>query len=113
MLDRDGYDTEYKILRTSRNRVNNLTWPNVTRKSRYYCRICYNSGMGKLLPTAEPDKFYCRSCGKTYTVKLQSRNNNTNNNQTLHTRNRIIHSDSTEEQLTSEDVNDLRRMRII
>jgi hypothetical protein len=62
-----------------RSKIKNLTWssinPGSEQDSKQWCKPCYSSGLGKLIPSPKPDEknmLYCRNCGKSYSIEAQT-----------------------------------------
>jgi uncharacterized protein YbaR (Trm112 family) len=71
----DGYysydrDSPYLATKNNRFKINNLTWTS-SYAEKSWCKPCYSSGLGRLIPSPkadEKDKLYCRNCGKSYNI---------------------------------------------
>ena len=63
-------ESPYYQYKRNRYKINNLTWkPSYTEK--LWCKPCYSSGLGRLIPSPkadEKDKLYCRNCGRSYNI---------------------------------------------
>ena len=63
-------DSPYYQYKRNRFKVNNLTW-NSSYTEKLFCKPCYSSGLGRLIPSPkadEKDNLYCRNCGKSYDI---------------------------------------------
>jgi hypothetical protein len=60
-------ESPYYQYKRNRYKINNLTWkPSYSEK--LWCKPCYSSGLGRLIPSPkadEKDKLYCRNRGKS------------------------------------------------
>jgi len=67
----DNLDSEspYLAAKRQRFRVTNLVGFGSETKRNEFCLPCYNSGLGRLIPSPKPDQkdmLYCRNCGTSY-----------------------------------------------
>lgn len=72
MID-DGYNCEspYAQMKRDRYKINNLVGFGSEIKNNEFCIPCYYSGLGRLIPspkTEEKGTLYCRNCGKSYSI---------------------------------------------
>lgn len=126
----DGYysydrDSPYLAAKNNRFKINNLTWTSpYAEKS--WCKLCYSSGLGRLIPSPksdEKDKLYCRNCDKSYGMdEIDKRTKTTRNlNKPQQTSGPFVISqkrkgkdkpkcDSPNNELTEDDLKDLRSM---
>jgi uncharacterized protein YbaR (Trm112 family) len=117
-------DSPYYQYKRNRFKVNNLTW-NSSYTERLFCKPCYSSGLGRLIPSPkadEKDKLYCRNCGKSYDIsdiddqqketKLGMKHGETQNTPILISQKRNDKRkpkfDSVNNELTDEDKQDIR-----
>jgi hypothetical protein len=65
-------DSPYYQYKRNRYKINNLTWnASNSNTEKLFCKPCYSSGLGRLIPSPQPDekdKLYCRNCGKSYNI---------------------------------------------
>ena len=122
-LDRDSPNL---AARNNRFKINNLVGFGQIEKKNQWCIPCYSSGLGRLIPSpkeGEKDMLYCPNCGKSYSINEINKTKPTADlakpQQTSgpilicqkgkHDR-RKVKFDTINNQLSDEDLNDLRSM---
>jgi transcription elongation factor Elf1 len=118
----ENYDRTYRNERESGRGINNLTWSNSSEgKSKFWCTLCRVKLIASPKPN-EKDMLWCKECGHSFDKKVQQTTKPINKSRSPSSANSgsfiisqkrkatVRRIDSVNNELSDEDLNDLRSM---